>query len=316
MNGNWGNLLRIGVFYDGHYFYNVSNYYNYQHNRKARISISGLHEFIRNEISTVTGRDLRLCQIVDAHYFRGRFSAQKSDELNKLYNERIFDDILMRENVITHYLPLKYDKSGNPQEKGVDVWLALEAYELAIYKRFDVLVLIACDGDYVPLIRKVNTVGSQVMLLSWDFEYMDSHGKQRVTRTSQSLLEEVSYPIAMHERIDSRATSNDTLMKNMFIQPREQSKQGDTDTLGKTSTESQPDNSTEPTPENYKESTILSVKEGFGFIKDSSVNNAFFFHASLENIDFNDLKAGMSVRYILEEQDDGRFIASKVWVIN
>ena len=44
-------LLRIGVFYDGTYFSHVSNYYLYQHERKSRLSISGIHEFIRDEIS-------------------------------------------------------------------------------------------------------------------------------------------------------------------------------------------------------------------------------------------------------------------------
>ena len=100
MDSNSGNLLRIGVFYDGHYFYKVSNYYGYQHSRKARIAISGLHEFIRNEVSSVAGRDIRLCRIVDSHYFRGRFSAKKSDEQNQLLRERSFDDILMHENVM------------------------------------------------------------------------------------------------------------------------------------------------------------------------------------------------------------------------
>jgi len=312
MEGSWGKLLRIGVFYDGHYFYNVSNYYNYQHTRKARISISGLHEFIRNEVSVMTGRDIRLCQIVDAHYFRGRFSAQKSDELNKLYNERLFDDILMRENVITHYLPLKYDKNGNPQEKGIDVWLALEAYELAIYKRFDVLVLVACDGDYVPLVRKVNTVGSQVMLLSWDFDYSDKFQNQRVTRTSQSLIEEVSYYIPMHDRINSRVSGNDSLIKNMFVQPL-QPKESNRVFQSATT----PEDNGKSFPVNLKESTIHSIKDGYGFINDSAVNNVYFSFSSLENYDFNDLRQGMKVKYDQKAKEDGsdRFIAVKVWVV-
>lgn len=32
-------LIRIGIFYDGNFFSVVSNYYNYHHPRKARISI-------------------------------------------------------------------------------------------------------------------------------------------------------------------------------------------------------------------------------------------------------------------------------------
>jgi hypothetical protein len=43
-------MTRIGVFYDGNYFLHVSNFYNYFHERKSRISISGLHHFIRNNV--------------------------------------------------------------------------------------------------------------------------------------------------------------------------------------------------------------------------------------------------------------------------
>lgn len=73
------------------------------------------------------------------------------------------------------------------------MWLALEAYELAIYKRFDVSVLVACDGDFRPLVRKLNTLGTRVVLLAWDFKYFDATGQERETRTAQVLLDEVSY---------------------------------------------------------------------------------------------------------------------------
>jgi uncharacterized LabA/DUF88 family protein len=62
-----------------------------------------------------------------------------------------------------------------PHEKGIDVWLALEAYDLAVHKRFDVLVLFAGDQDFVPLVRKVNGLGTRVMLIAWT----------RSTRTSK-----------------------------------------------------------------------------------------------------------------------------------
>ena len=305
MESKRGQLLRIGVFYDGQYFYHVNNYYNYQHERKARISIRGLHEFIRKEVSLESGYDKRLCQIVDAHYFRGRHSAQKSYEMNLLFSERILDDILMNENVITHYLPLKYSKSGVPQEKGIDVWLALEAYELAIYKRFDILVLIASDGDYVPLIRKLNTLGSQVMLLSWDYKYVDHLGKEKETRTAQSLIDEVSYPISMNDRIESRV-SNESRQEidNLFVQPR------------RIDVSIKAEHEIVSIPENASDSIILNLKEGYGFIKDEAINNVFFYHTSLENYDFNDLELGMKVKYIQEEQEDGRYIAPRVWVMS
>jgi hypothetical protein len=46
-----GNLTRIGIFYDGNFFFHVSNYYLYEHQRKSRVSINGLHQFIVSEIA-------------------------------------------------------------------------------------------------------------------------------------------------------------------------------------------------------------------------------------------------------------------------
>src|SRR5262245_53589537 len=111
-------LTRIGVFYDGSFFSHVSNYYQYHHDRRSRISVSGLHDFIRDEVAKCEHSDARYCQIVDAHYFRGRLSASEADNRDMLYRERVFDDVLVREGVTTHYLPL-----GPQGEKGIDVWL-------------------------------------------------------------------------------------------------------------------------------------------------------------------------------------------------
>ena len=45
------NFTKIGIFYDGNFFLHVSNYYQYYHARKSRISISGLHDFIRHRVA-------------------------------------------------------------------------------------------------------------------------------------------------------------------------------------------------------------------------------------------------------------------------
>ncbi len=203
MANNSKNFTKIGIFYDGNFFLHVSNYYQYYHPRKSRISISGLHEYIRHRVAAEENTDVRYCHIVDAHYFRGRLRAQDAEQRDLLLKERLFDEVLMREGVTTHYLPL-----GPDGEKGIDVWLALEAYELSIYKQFDVLVLVACDGDFRPLLRKLNTVGTRVMLLAWDFEYTDRNNLQKLTRTAQVLLDEATYPILMHQINEQRR--NDT----------------------------------------------------------------------------------------------------------
>jgi cold shock CspA family protein/uncharacterized LabA/DUF88 family protein len=297
MTNRMKELIRIGIFYDGYYFYKVSNYYKYEHERKSRISITGLHNFIRQEIANITGlNDIRLCQIIDAHYFKGRSSAR--DLGDKVQSERVFEDILMRENIVTHYLPLKYNSENNSmQEKGIDVWLALEAYELAIYKRFDILVLVAGDGDYVPLVRKLNTLGTQVMLISWDFSYNNENGMTAETRTSRQLLDEVLYPVLMHERIEEHPSSE--VVRDLFVMERPgfvppplipvENKE----TIIEVTPEAE--------PERELESVIISVKDGFGFIKDETINNVFFHYSTLTNRDFDELMPGMRVKYLREE---------------
>jgi uncharacterized LabA/DUF88 family protein/cold shock CspA family protein len=312
MNNQINNLVRIGIFYDGYYFYKVSNYYKYEHSRKARISISGLHDFIRNEIASILKiEDIRHCQIIDAHYFKGRSSAKEMGE--KVQSERIFEDILMRENIVTHYLPLRYSENNVWQEKGIDVWLALEAYELAIYKRFDVLVLVAGDGDYVPLVRKLNTLGTQVMLISWNYSYYNEDGVVSETRTSRQLLEEVLYPVVMNERIDNESATD--IVNDLFVREKKEFTFPSEESISNKRT-------AEDDETNSAVSTILSLKDGFGFIKDEKRNNLFFYYDTLTNKDFAELEIGTQVKYYFEEdmersKRDGalRYRAYKVTVI-
>jgi len=307
MTGEKNNkLTRIGVFYDGNYFLHVSNYYAYVHDRKSRISISGLHDYIRHKVAELEGdtSGYRHCQIVDSHYFRGRLNAKDaSEKSNSLYYDRLFDDVLMKEGITTHYLPVRTSHLGVKHEKGIDVWLALEAFELAFYKRFNVLVLIASDGDYTPLIRKLNTLGTRVMLLSWDYEFTDDYGNERVTRTSQDLLEVATYPISMHEEIDNRVAKGSFAINNLFIP---QVKIDRPTEIKKTQSSVEKKISTEDKDEQNGE--ILSLKNGFGFIK-KAPNNLFFHYQSVNGIDFNDLKEGDIVKYKTVKNDKGEDIA-------
>jgi len=292
------NLTRIGVFYDGNYFLHVSNYYNYNHARRARISIKGLHHFIRAQVAQEEGREMHLCQIVDAHYFRGRLNAQEASQKgNLLYYDRVFDDILMYEGITTHYLPVKSSNVSGKQEKGIDVWLALEAMEQTYLKKFNVIVLITSDGDYVPLIRKLNTMGSRVMVVSWDFEYTTDDGSKMITKTSQDLVEEVTYPVAMHEIIENRIRKNDPLVANLFVQPNPAAKIATRQLL-------------EMEGERHV-STVHSLKTGYGFIN-YPPNNLFFHFSSLVDTDFAELREGDEVEFIMDINEKGEPIAKAV----
>jgi cold shock CspA family protein len=324
-----GKLTRIGIFYDGNFFFHVSNYYHYHHERRARISISGLHSFVRQQVADCEKCDPRYCQIVDAHYFRGRLRAADAEDRDLLYKERVFDDVLVREGVTTHYLPLT--REG---EKGIDVWLALEAYEMAIYKSFDVVVLVVCDGDFLPLVRKLNTLGTRVMVLGWDFRYFDANGNERETRTAQVLLDEVTYPIMMHPIIEDRARQRDQLINGLFV-PRKESGSNpmiprpaflspSADRRDAAPTTSGPANSgtvntgtinggtvnggsvVAPVHGGGASGWVQTLKSGYGFIvPDQGGPNLFFFHEDVSTGDFLELKIGDRVHFVLGQNDRG-----------
>jgi cold shock CspA family protein len=217
----------------------------------------------------------------------------------KVQSERVFEDILMRENIVSHYLPLRYAGEGSVgQEKGIDVWLALEAYELAIYKHFDILVLIAGDGDYVPLVRKLHTLGTQVMLICWDFSYHNENGDIVETKTSRHLFSEVFFPVQMNQKIDQNGSDNEYL-KDLFVPERPPHELTYNFSPAAVRSEEQPEQTGEFI------STIYNINpNGYGFIRDNEKNNIFFHYSRLTNCDFSELKYGMKVKYTAEKDEE------------
>jgi len=295
-------LVKIGIFYDGNYFLQASNYYAYGNTRRKRLSVAGIHKFILNQVAEFEKKEESGCKIVDAHYFRGRLNAYDASQRGDLlFWDRAFDDILMTEGVTTHYLPIKTNSEGVKVEKGIDVWLALETFEIAMLKKLDVVVLLASDGDYVPLVRKLNGLGIKVMVLGWDIEYVNENNIRIFTRTSPELLAEASYPIHMHSLIEERGKRNDALINNLFVVNESRKpviEKGENAEIGE-----------------GKSGEILSLKNGFGFIK-YPPNNVFFHFSNLMDSDFQDLQIGDQVLFDLEKSEEGQDIAKNVRVLS
>ena len=288
MNSPCGSC-RIGVFYDGNFLLHASNYYNYIHPVKRRLSLGGLHNFIRHRVAEEEGIEPSKCQIAQAHYFRGRLNAAEAAQRgNQLYNDRVFDDILMSEGIQPHYLPLR-NLQGKKEERGIDVWLSLEAYELAMTGRIDTVVLIVSDTDYTPLMRKLTGLGLRIMLLSWEFEYVNDDGVKMVTKTSHELLSLATYPVAMHDVINYGVQQNNPLISERFVAP---------------------DPSRQAREQTFETSEILSLKNGFGFIK--YPNNNLFFHYQDVVGEFADLNVGDPVEFTIEQNQQKQDVAKNV----
>jgi uncharacterized LabA/DUF88 family protein len=280
--------------------------------------------------------DVDDCKIVEAHYFRGR--SIKSGNEKAIVGERYFEDALTKEGVNLHYLPLVRGVNNELKEKGIDVSLALDAYKKAVAKSFDIFVLIAGDGDYLPLVRELQNMGApiDVMLLSWDFE--NSNGD--VTMTSQDLLEEVKYPIQMANVIDDRLNIKNSVIIGLF-EPRQFEPAAQPglavnpaaaypaplgaaplSSLSNETLPSQPSLFATSFPaQNYSSSashpikrrvlteeemaqerisTILSLNGSGGWIRDIEYNNFYFFYTDVINKKPEELTPGMTLQFRLK----------------
>lgn len=297
--------LKVGVFYDGSYFTHVSNYYNYIHPHRRRLHIGGLHDFVKHMVAERENTSPNLCQIIDAHFFRGRFSAKEANERpNQLYYDRVFDDVLMYNGVQTHYLPVK-DLQGRKREKGVDVLMALETYELCMLKRYDVVALIASDGDHVPLVRKLHALGCKTMLLGWDFDFVEeSTGETHTTKTSTDLWNEVTYPLEMAHLVEEGLKANDEVVRDMFVLKETMPRDPMVET-------ERPAPSNDQLPQGRQVGTVMSLHNGYGFIRFPD-NNLFFLHDDLIGIEFTTLQIGDPMEFEVEVNQRGQRVAKRI----
>ena len=144
-----GEKVRIGVFYDGTWFAYLSDFYATVHPRSARIALDGLHDAVRWYVHTETGRPIEECVVAEAHYARGRIETPAAS----------FDAVLASAGIIRHDLPLHGGK-----EKGVDVHLALEAWDRAMTVPLQWVVLLTGDSDFTPLATRLTARGVHVIV--------------------------------------------------------------------------------------------------------------------------------------------------------
>ena len=320
-------IVRTGIFYDGSFFAHVSDHYRYQHERAARISIGGFHEFVRHEVAANEQVDPRLCSLVEAHYFRGRFPAENAERHDALLRERKFEDVLIRAGITPHFLLMPTVRAQDEgtdappvREKGTDVWLALEAYEIALRRELDVVVLVTGDSDFLQLVRKLTAIGTRTLLTAWDLE-------RSRTRTAQVLIDAATYPVMMSDLIDARDRRNDPIIDNLFMSPSPGDPSSGMETLsmaereGPGGTRVRPQVPEAPSGEPVNPADVVIgvinnviYDKGFGFIRPERGGENLFFHANdVEGCEFAELQAQDPVRFVVSSNPrDGRPHATRV----
>lgn len=196
----------IGLFIDGGYYAKINEALEDQ--LALTIDVTALMRFVREKISEISQAPISECQITESHYFRGRYRVSDANAKHLLFNERKFEDSLIENDVIFHYKHLReIAKNGavTVVEKGIDVWFALEAYELSVIRKFDYVILITGDADHEMLIRKLKALKIHTILLTWDVS------DDKSTSTARLLREEA----CTHIELNKLAVEDKDLLKKI-----------------------------------------------------------------------------------------------------
>ena len=190
-------IASIGLSIDGGYYCKINDGL---HKFGLRLNLRKLTDYIRECIAEKFGLDASQCLVTESHFFRGRFRMPDAKRKNRLEADRAFEDSLIENDVVFHYKHISEMEDHSIKEKGIDVWFALETYELAIYRDFDFVVLITGDADHEMLARKIKALKKQVVLVTWNMAEKDS--------TSPALKDEVT----MHIDLNNIAKGDESLL--------------------------------------------------------------------------------------------------------
>jgi len=178
------------------------------------MSFDGVSNLIADAISkdleNVLYDDVRTVQ---SDYFRGRYSTKDIDTTNnsdQISFDRVFDDVLMYNNVISRYSPIR-EKRGKNTTKGLTVNFASQTILNAITLKPDYVVLMTPDSDYIPLIRCLHSLGFKTVIAGFEFESTNSKGEKSITVVSDELKRTCFHYIDMIDLISITSLEDDDI---------------------------------------------------------------------------------------------------------
>jgi uncharacterized LabA/DUF88 family protein len=78
------------------------------------------------------------------------------------------------------FTPMVFKKIRKDQKaKGVDIALTKDMLMEAVRDRYDIAILVAADGDYVPVLDEVQRLGKMVIVAFWDGDWVSDELRWR-----------------------------------------------------------------------------------------------------------------------------------------
>jgi len=116
-------------------------------------------------------------KVVYAAWYQGLYTTTTATEKNlKLDRNRHHD--LLHAGIEAKFHPM----SQSQGEKGIDVAMAIDIFQISLEDTIDVAILVTGDGDFVPLVRALMKRGMGVIVAYFEYEDGDrkSFANQRL----------------------------------------------------------------------------------------------------------------------------------------
>lgn len=225
------NTVRVMVFYDGNYFKQGQLYFRYKEKR-GWFSLPELHSLLEKYVASKTKASTDVTKVVAAHYYDGRLTTNVAHG-EQLEKERDFEMALINAGIITHYLPVTEtpkpganadDVTYKLAQKGVDVELAIDVLDAAHEDRYDVAVIVAGDGDFVPVVRRITSLSKHALIAHFEIDpWTDDRGiNKRPTYCSRALIDASSWSLNFNQLVKDQDWK--TEVKALFFKPKDSGK--------------------------------------------------------------------------------------------
>ncbi|MEZ4103079.1 MAG: NYN domain-containing protein [Candidatus Paceibacterota bacterium] len=175
--------MRAALLIDGTYFYIINNYYGSVSRHKRSFEIPLLIQYFQKVIAKALKEKVDDIEFLHGHLYIG----VRDSEINRFQSEEMVE--YGDAGIVTHVSPLITHPDGKSREKGVDTSLVADGTEWISRDEIDVLVLIAGDADFIPLVRKSKKFKKNIFLFYWNINLGKDY-KEDIS-TSGKLVEEL-----------------------------------------------------------------------------------------------------------------------------
>lgn len=193
-------FLRVGFFLDGYTLKKVNEYYRVHHRYHANLDFRGLKSWVQLQVHRYFNKSNRVVAL-ETHYYH----PQRNPHIYGRGAKGVFklEFELLNAGYQVHYS----DHVEEDGHLGPNMGLVEDAQMFAAYCEMNAVVLLSTQGQYAPLVDRLQKMGIPVLLLGWSFQYpKDNHLVH--WKTDTCLRDRCAHYVAMEKILDRDLKNN------------------------------------------------------------------------------------------------------------